>query len=76
MAFQMIFDYLLRQKFTIEDLETGFQENFLKVAKFYKLKFDTEYEKVLVIMKVHEYFLSAKVKQGSKPVLTVRDVSV
>ncbi len=58
----------------IEKLEERFQDTWLKIAKHYDLKTETEYHKLEVLMKIHEYFLSSKVAKDAKPVITVRDV--
>lgn len=72
----MIYDYTIKQELEIETLESNVEKMMEMVGTYYKLKYETEYEKMMVLMRIHEYFLSAQVKKGSKPVITVVDVSL
>lgn len=72
----MICDYLIKQTLELEKLETKFNNSWELVGTFYNIKYETEFQKLAVLMKIHEYFMSTLVKKGSaKPVVTVRDVS-
>ena len=60
-----ICDYLLRQKLKLENLEANFKHSWELVGHFYKMNYETEYDKLQTCMRIHEYFLSASVKKGS-----------
>lgn len=71
----MILDFALRKEISTSTIHEKFDESLRLLSKYYKMNLNNEYTKLLLIMKVHEYFLSREVKQGAKPAITVRDVS-
>lgn len=71
----MIYDYLLSINVTLEEVEAKFQESCRMIGSHYNIPQDTEFHKMEIMMKTHEFFLAAGVKSKKlKPVLILHEV--
>lgn len=72
---QLLLDYLTLTKANYETLESKFQDQLDLVGKHFNIDISTEGGKMKAINAVHDYFLAAAVKKGSKAVFHLVDVS-
>ncbi|KAK3917648.1 OTU domain-containing protein 2 [Frankliniella fusca] len=70
----MIYDFALRKKIDTGAIHDNFEQSLQLLSKYYKIKLNDEHSRLLLLMKVHEYFVSKEVEGGSKPAITVKDI--
>lgn len=67
----MIYDYLISKRLELENLEELCQISLQKIAEYYGLNLETEYDKTNALLKIQDYFLpkSAENKGGKKLII-------
>jgi len=73
--FQMIFDYLISINVNLEECEKIFIDNIDLLGDYYNESHSTESEKLKIMDRVHDHFMSKAVKKGLKRVFVIKEVS-